>query len=815
MSVVFFRSRALFRRRWFAWFGLALVLGAVGGVCMAFAQGARRTEVSYRHFVRTQRAADVLVAGKSGFGFVGSVDLDQVERLSSVADSARAFSPLPFSGRTGDGRRVGVSDLLPVAATDNKLGTVVERWKITSGRAAAAGRIDEATASAELARRMDLRVGSTVSLRMYDANHFPQVAARFLSQWPIQLRDRATKKPLDPADGATLRVTIVGVEASPLEFPPLINDLAPVLHLTPAFAKKYSANTVGSSVSFIRLKPTTDLKKFQLEVERLAKGQPVSFISTLDNQLSKVERSLHAEALVLAIVAALLALAGLVGAAQAIGRQAAAEAVDDPVLRALGMRRRQMRGVALVRSTVVGVAAAAIALLVAWLVSALTMLSAARLASLHSGMYLDKATAVVGAVCVVLFSILIGAIAAVRAGPKVETDQRAVPQSRIGNVVQRSALPMSVGLGVRYAVQQRGRSAPALMMLMGAALSVATITLASTFTVLLHRDLSEPHRHGWNWDFKLGSPALPDLADQLVPPLRADTRITDLSVGTVAQVDVGRTRLDVIALDVVRGAALPTVISGRAPAGPQEIVFGARSLRAAHTKVDSLVTARIGSRSATFHVVGLAVFPEFGDSGQLGTGAWTTTAGLRRISQDTAPRNTFLIRLTPAARAAGAEEQIVNATAPLPVRDAGRPQDLVNLSRGDGLLVALGALLAALALAVLMHALLTSVRRDRSDHAVLRALGRTRGQTRMSVMWQSLTLGAVAFIVGVPLGLVAARRLWVAYARRLGIESDIFIPMRLLGLILAGSVAIALVAAVIPAWIATRPNLASALRADD
>ena len=100
MNVVFFRSRGLFRRRWIAWLGLALVLGAVGGVCMAFAQGARRTEVSYRDFVRTERAADVLVAGRSGFGLVGSVDLDQVEHISSVAESARAFAPLPFSGRT-------------------------------------------------------------------------------------------------------------------------------------------------------------------------------------------------------------------------------------------------------------------------------------------------------------------------------------------------------------------------------------------------------------------------------------------------------------------------------------------------------------------------------------------------------------------------------------------------------------------------------------------------------------------------------------------------------------------------------------------
>jgi putative ABC transport system permease protein len=817
MNVVLFRSRALFRRRWLAWLGLATILGTVGGVCMAFAQGARRTEVSYRTFVKEQRAADVLIAGKSGFGLVGAVDLDDVEHSSSVAESARAFAPLPFSGATGDGRKLGISDLLPVAAYDNKLGGRIEIWKMTSGRPARPGRIDEATASSELARRMDLRVGSTVHLRLYDAQNFTQTAAHFLQQWPIQLRARsgpASNAP-DPADGPSITVRIVGVEASPLEFPPLINDLAPVLHLTPAFAQKYSTKVVGSSVSYVRLKQSSDLKRFKLEIERLAHGRPVSFIATLDNQRAKVERSLHAEALVLAIVAALLALAGLVGVGQALARQAAAEAVDDPVLRALGMQRRQLRAVAMVRALAIGIVATLIALVVALLVSPLTMLSIARLASLDTGFHLECATVVIGAVCVLGFSVVVGLVAAIRNDAGAAFEEPAIARSRVGDAVQRSGLPMSLVLGVRYALQRRGGSASAVMMLMGAALSIATITLAATFTGLLHRDLTEPHRHGWNWDFKLGAPALPDLASQLVPPLRADRRITDLSVGTVTQVDVGRTRLDVIALDVVRGSALPTVISGRAPDGPREIVFGTRSLRAAHTKVDSIITARIGERSATFHVVGLAVFPEFGDLAQLGTGAWTTVAGLQRISPDAAPRNTFLIRLQPTARAAAAEDQIVRAVAPLPVRDAGRPQDLVNLSRGDGLLVALGALLAALALAVLMHALLTSVRRDRCDLAVLRALGRTRGQTRVAVMWQSLTLGAAAFVVGVPVGLVAARWLWGAYARRLGIVPDAFIPFRLLVVVLAGSVVVALVAATIPAWLSARPVVASGLRADD
>ncbi len=351
-----------------------------------------------------------------------------------------------------------------------------------------------------------------------------------------------------------------------------------------------------------------------------------------------------------------------------------------------------------------------------------------------------------------------------------------------------------------------------MMTMLGVGLGVATITLAATFTAVLHRDLNEPGRYGWNWDLKLGAPGLPDLASELVPPLRDDPRIADLSVGTVTQVDIGNTRLDVFAIDPVRGSAVPSLTEGHAPRGPTEMVLGASSMRALHVGPGALVHARIGGRQAAFRIVGRAVFPEFGDSGQLGTGAWTTVAGLRRIAPDAAPRNTYLVGLRPAARSSSTDDAIIRAVAPLPVREAARPEDLVNLSHGDGLLAALAALLAALVLAVLVHALLTSVRQDRADHSVLRALGRTRGQTRSTIVWQSLTLAFTAVGGGILLGLLAARALWSVYANHLGIANDSYVPVPIIALVGVGAIVAALVAAIVPAWLSTRGDVGSALR---
>jgi putative ABC transport system permease protein len=115
-------------------------------------------------------------------------------------------------------------------------------------------------------------------------------------------------------------------------------------------------------------------------------------------------------------------------------------------------------------------------------------------------------------------------------------------------------------------------------------------------------------------------------------------------------------------------------------------------------------------------------------------------------------------------------------------------------------------------LAVLVHALLTSVRQDRADHSVLRALGRTRGQTRSTIVWQSLTLVLTAVGGGILLGLLTARALWSVYANHLGIANDSYVPVPIIALVGVGAIVTALVAAIVPAWLSARGDVGSALR---
>jgi putative ABC transport system permease protein len=812
----------LLRLRWRAWTGLAIVLGVFAGVVMALAIGAHRSSEAYPRFVAQQRAADVILAGQSAYTFVGSLDLDEVDKMRSVVTHAHAFAVLPFSARVDNGPLLGNADLFAVAAANEQLGHSVEKWKVLSGRFADPHRAEEATASFELAERLHLHVGSTVRFHFYKSTTFAVVAARLLTSWGPRLDELARTGNggfEDPADGPSLDVKVVGIEASPLEFPPLTTDLSPVLHLTPAFERIYAKQIAGTPIDYVRLAASTDLATFQQAVEQIAnrENRPAAFISTLNNQQPKVQRSIRAESIVLATLAALVAFAGAVALAQALARQAYAEARDDPTLYALGMERGQMFAVAVLRSAYIGAVAAVVACLLAWRLAPQMMLSLARKANLEHGYPVYGTAFAIGAAAVFAFTLLVGSIVALfiaRTGRNRDEIARERSSRRFGASFRAAWVPVSAALGARFALQRARRSAPAWTAIAGIALCLGLLTFASTFVEHLRRDLTEKDRYGWNWDVKIGAPALPDIADPIAPSLRAQPGVVDLSVAAATQAEVDNARVDVLGIDQIVGNAIPTIAEGRVPRAPDEIALGSRTLRHIEKRVGDTVSVRIGRASATYRVVGRAIFPEFGDSGQLGTGALLTVKGLWRVSPK-APRDTFLVGFDPATDAATRAERLSAVLGPLPAHNDARPQDLVNLSRGDGLLVELVLLLMLLAVAMLVHVLVTSVRSGRREHATLRALGYTRAQSRATVWWQSVTLALAAFVVGAPFGLVLGRAVWSTYATRLGLEPDGFIPLTTVAIALGAVAGIAFLAAIVPSWLVNRSTAARDLQAAD
>jgi ABC-type lipoprotein release transport system permease subunit len=148
------------------------------------------------------------------------------------------------------------------------------------------------------------------------------------------------------------------------------------------------------------------------------------------------------------------------------------------------------------------------------------------------------------------------------------------------------------------------------------------------------------------------------------------------------------------------------------------------------------------------------------------------------------------------------------------VLPAQRPAEIVNSSsvgRAPALLASALALGATVSLGL---ALGTLVRRRRHDLAVLKALGFTRRQLAAAVAWQATMTIVASLVIGVPLGVVFGRGLWIRFAHRLDVVPEASVPWLVLAAITIGAVILANVAAAVPATAARRVDPSVLLRAE-
>ena len=143
-----------------------------------------------------------------------------------------------------------------------------------------------------------------------------------------------------------------------------------------------------------------------------------------------------------------------------------------------------------------------------------------------------------------------------------------------------------------------------------------------------------------------------------------------------------------------------------------------------------------------------------------------------------------------------------------------KPVDIANFNRIDSTPFAIGGLLGTIAVAVMGHTLLTSIRRRRRDLAVLKTLGFVRGQVSRAVAWQATTIALVAIVLGVPLGIAGGRWAWNVFADQLGIVPEPVIPVWWIAFVVAGALLVANLIAAAPAAIAARVRPGVALRAE-
>lgn len=820
MGAVRLRIRSQLRARWRAWLVVVLLAGIGGGTVIGALDGARRSENAYPDFVEAHDAMDVLVPGKSPFGLVGAVDLQQVVRLPQVASVADGSATLLFTGRTDRGRLIGPGDVFPLPQPTQALGTSMERFKILDGRAARPFALHEATASFLLAEQLGLHVGSTVRLHFFSAQKFDEVAFQLLGGFGPRLESGAKASAADLerlANGPDLTFRIVGIEASPSEFPPLPTDIVPPLHLTPAFYERYNDDLVQSPLAYVKLRRgVADLPAFTRAVEDLGGSKSVSFVTTKPNQLGRVQREIRLEAAALRIFAAVTLLAFGVVVVQALSRQLRAQAEDDPTLRALGVRTRGFLALGMIPAVVAGALAAVLAAIVATLVSPIAIVGLARTADLHPGIQVSPLALVAGSLAVFVAVPLLAlgpAWRRARAARTTPPPRRTAP--RWLRITHHLRVGPTAAIGTHFALDpgQGPTAVPVRSTIVGFTIVVALLTAVLGFSSSLTHLLDTPSQYGWTWDIRTGAPALPDLGAVIPPALANDHRVQAFSSGSATQMVVDGTRVDVLAMERNKGDVGPLVTSGRAPVREGEVLLGIKTLRKIGAHNGSTVTATIGDQSRSLRVVGTGVFPGIGDGGVFGSGTFVTYETLRSIQPDTR-HNVFFIRFAPGVDEHRAFEQVRAALQPLPSRQAQRPSDLDNLARLDGLQAALALVLAALAAATLANTLVSSVRRRRRELAVLKSVGFSRRQAGSTIAWEAAVLAAIGVVIGIGAGTLAARLIWTAFADNLGIENVFVFPTTAVLVLVPAAFVAALVVALWPAIDAARTSPSAVLHAE-
>jgi hypothetical protein len=821
VAAVWYRFRAELRTRWRAWLALGLIVGVAGGAVVALAAGASRTDSAYRRLQQAHDGYDVLVSLNS-LGLdepAGPVlDREDVERLPHVAETAPAGS---FFVNVG----AGVGVLVP---PDERIGTEINAFKMLEGRRPDPDDPTEAVVSFTLADENDLHIGSEIKVLddIFLGEPPPDAPPEEVAV-AHAARDRVLAVLPDNA------LTVVGIEASPGEFPPQIEGTGRYLiHASPAlYPLREDLGTLGSGGDklMVRLdRASRDVDRFLAGLDRLGLDDATE-IRVQRDSASVVDRSLHTQAVALWLLALLATVAGALVVWQLLARLTLLESGDHPVLAALGMDRTERFALGLARAATIGFAAAVVAAVVAIAASPLLPTGLARTAEPDPGLEVDTVPIVLGAAALVLLAVLMAAWPAWRAarppdGAVAGSPLTSVPSrpSLAGRLLARRRVPLPLATGVRMALEPGlGRSSvPVRSGLVGVTLGMATLVGAITFGASLAHLLATPELYGQTWDVEL---ATYDevLVTRGVRVLEDDPRVEGMVVGNFrAGFAVAGERVDGFVIDAATGDMAPPILEGRRPSAEDEIALGTRTLRTLGLDVGDEVPVApfAGSRDAlSTHVVGRAVFPVFGEVGQLGEGAFVNKQGWERITG--APFDLYhtglLVRLAPGADLDGVVDDLGNQIgSPVFRITQGKPTDIVNFGRVEATPYLLGAILAALSAATLAHLLASAVRRRRRELAILKTLGFVRGQVRATVAWQATTLVAVALAVGVPLGIGAGRWAWTLFADGLGVVAVPRVPAVAVGVVVVVALAAANLVAAVPAHVAARTRPARVLRSE-
>jgi hypothetical protein len=359
------------------------------------------------------------------------------------------------------------------------------------------------------------------------------------------------------------------------------------------------------------------------------------------------------------------------------------------------------------------------------------------------------------------------------------------------------------------------------------------VIATATFSGGLDRLVTDPANFGQTWNAVVDggfSPAPAHLLAEKYAP-----QVDGVAGIVYGEVHIKGVSVPTIAFDRISGDLGLEVLEGHEPP-PGEIALGTRTMRSLGLHMGETVVVESNKGSSPLRVVGRAVFPQLGQGSfftlNLGVGAAVTSADLAPAfgEPDFPPdvdqtRYLFNGQLynavafhaptdAAASRLVDAFQRDPDIGAAILITGEQRPAAIRNYASIRSTPAVLAVVLAVLGAAMVVHTLVTALRRRRDELAMCKALGMTRRSTSAIVFWQCNALAVSALVVGVPVGIAGGRVTWRLFADDLGVSPAVSVPVLWIAFAVTATCMLVSLVGALPARAAGRTPAAVALRTE-
>jgi hypothetical protein len=797
-------ARINFRNRWQSYAGVAVLLALTAGLSMFSLAGARRIQSSYPRFLRAANGSTVTI---------GVVTPNFESKLTALPQVVSAANEVGFNIFLRAPRRATLTTR-NVETVGGFESVQQDRFTATSGRVANPARADEFVVNEYAAQRYDLHIGDRFSLDFYATDQVN--APGFFDKMPV-----AT---------LTQPATLVGIGVSPDEVLQDDADRTARVLITPALSTR-AAKFRTYALQGLKLRHgDSDIDGLRQEVDALTHGASYTLRAhSVDTYHAlKAVRPLSTALAIFGVITG-VAAALLVGLALGTLLRTAAEQRD--VLVALGMTRRAITRVIAVGPAISVFVGTFFAVALSFLASPLMPIGPVRRVDPSRGLSLDLTVLGLGAIALLVGLLAFVVVSAWLAATPASGHRRRVHGSRVADAAIAAGVPTPgvAGLRLAFSSADARSAASSRSVLAGTMIAIAALTGALTFGASLDDLVHQPHLYGWNWNAAVIAGTGYDnmKTSSLHRILDADPNVAAWSGAYFATMPIDGVQVPLLAMQP-GSLVLPTLLHGRAPSNPTEIVLGAQVARELHKHVDDQVSFG-PHRDLT--VVGIATFPSIGklhaSHPSLGVGALVAPSLVPDANRDIfgAQRanlgpNVVFVRYKLGTSETSALVRLRSETKPLTgfagldVVAAQRPAEIVNAGSTGNAPLLLALSLGIGAVVSLALSLSYAVRRRRRELMVLKTLGFTRGQLAATVWWQASATMVVALAVGIPVGAIGGSALWSTFARALDVLASPRVPAVTVIVLALGALVVANITAVMPARRARRLEPASVLRSE-